>query len=264
MGDQRRNERISVSITRALLPWCLLFAVVKPLLSLRWPPFEWSGGWIRWLWIATDDIAFVLPFILFAAGVALKKQMGYSRRTIRAAVTVGIVMSATSYFLAAWGAPAIQHRALARVGSETADARRFGARTPIGILRNLRFAEANPSRELSLRVSDPRQFPPNVLRWELHFPVAMAVFGLTNVFLGVLAAELTVDLKRGRRRNARLAIGLFGGAAFFALHLLASPMEPFLRTGALRSGVGAAWAPLLLPFGECLLLVHLLRIRRYG
>ena len=92
----------------------------------------------------------------------------------------------------------------------------------------------------------------------------MAVFGLVNVLLGTWSAALTVDLARGRRRNALLAIGVMGGMAFFACVVLASPIALFLRDGTMRSGVGAAWGPLLLPVVQAFLLMYLVRRRRYG
>ena len=155
-------------------------------------------------------------------------------------------------------------RGLATLGAETEDIRQFGPQTPVGILRNIQFVEAFPPEEYGLRASAPHQFPPNVLRWELHVPVALAVFGLINVLIGVRSAELTADVSRGGRRNTRVAIGVLGGMAFFACHTLAGPAEPFLRDGTMRSGVFAAWVPLVLPAVEALLLGFLVRSRRWG
>ena len=263
MWPDRSAIRVSAAVARAVLPWLLLFVVAGPLSSFRWPPFEWSGGLLSWLSFVLDDTAFVLPFLLFAGGVAVRDTLGYSRQVIRAIVLVGVVAGTMCYLLSAWAAPAVEHRALARLGSETETARQFGARTPVGVLRNLRFVEANPPDEYTLRVSSPDRFPPNVLLWQLHRSPAMAVFGFINVVLGVIAAQLTVDLKRGRRRNARLAIGLLGAIAFLALERFVEPTQAFLESGALRSGIVAAWAPLSFPLAEGLLLYHLVRGRRW-
>ena len=78
-------------------------------------------------------------------------------------------------------------------------------------------------------------------------PIAVAVFGLLNTFAGVLAAQLTENLGRGPRRNTLLALGVLGGLAFFGILALAAPIEPFLRDGTMRSGVVAAWIPLVVP-----------------
>lgn len=249
-------------VIRAMLPWYLLLVVGK--LLLVWPPVEEKATFVRWLWMLAHDTALVLPFMLFAAGVALPRRVGYSRRLLRAGAVVGISVAAASYGLGAWLAPELDDRYLATLGAETEDMRQFGPRTPVGILRNIQFVEASTPEEYSLRASAPHRFPPNVLRWELHVPVALAVFGLINVLIGVRSAELTADMSRGRRRNTRVAIGVLGGMAFFACQTLAGPAEPFLRDGTMRSGVIAAWVPLGLPAVEALLLGFLVRSRRWG
>lgn len=252
------------SIARPMLLWWLALVAAKPLSSFRWPPYEWSGGLLRFLWTIIDDTGFVLPFLAFAGAVALRNKCGFSRQVVRAALVLGIATSAASYVLAAWVAPTIHDRALALSGPESADVRRFGPRTPAGVLRNLRFVEANPPGQYSLRVAEPERFPPNVLRWQLHLPATVALFAIVNALLGVLAADLTVDLRRGNRRNARLAIGLMTGIAFIGIERLTEPTGLFLLSGELRSGVLAAWVPLLLPTAGCFLLLYLVRGRRYG
>ena len=249
------------AVARAMLPWFLLFIVGKPLLELRRPPYEWSVAFLRWLGGVTEDTALVLPFLLFAAGVALVRVLGDPHRLLRTAVGVGISAGAVAYALSAWVAPQVHDRLLATLEPEVVDLRRFGPRTPVGILKNLSFVEANPPAEYTLNVSAPHRFPPNVLRWELHGPPAMAVFGLINVLLGVLAARLTVDLNRRAQRNSRLAIGVIGGIAFFGCLVVASPVEPFLRDGTMRSGTLGAWGPLVFPLGQAFVLLHLVRRR---
>ena len=249
-------------VIRAMLPWYLLLVVGK--LVLIWPPVEGEASFVRWLWVFAHDTALVLPFLLFAGGVVLARRVGYSRRLLRASAVVGISVVAASYGLGAWLAPELDDRYLASLGAEAEDMRQFGPQTPVGIVRNIRFVEASPPDEYSLRASTPRQFPPNVLRWELHVPVAFAAFGLINLLIGVRSAELTAGMTRGSRRNTRVAIGILGGMAFFACHILAGPVESFLRDGTMRSGVAAAWTPLALPAAEALLLAFLVRARRYG
>ncbi len=236
----------------------------SPLLQFRWPPYAWSGSFLRWLWVTVSDFSTVLPFALFAAGLVVARKLGHSRRALRCTLVVGLALGSVAYVMEAWLDPIVGHRYSASLGSTTEDARRFGADTPVGILRNLDFVEANPPDQYSLRVGNPEQHPPNILRWRLHFPIVMAIFSLVNVFLGLLAAELTVDLKRGVRRTALLAFGILGGIAFFAAVVLAAPIQPFLDTGEFRPGVPAAWLPLSVPLAEGLLLVYLTRSRRYG
>lgn len=263
MTDHRPGSRIWRAVAKVMLPF-LLFVLVRPLLSLQWPPYEWSGSFVLWLAAATRDGALILPFALFAAGVVLARQLGRSRRLFRVAAIVGISIGAVSYVLAAWVGPVLTHRLLDGLGPEEVDSSGFRPRTPMGIARNLRFVEANPPEEYSLSITTPQLYPPNLLRWELHAPVAMSAFGLLNVLLGMLSAALTVDLTRGRRRNACLAIGLVGGVAFFACVVMAAPSLAFIGGRKMLPGIAAAWIPLVLPLAEALVLAHLVRRRRYG
>gem|GEM_PF-6589695 len=249
------------AVGRAMLPWYLLFVVGMLLLDSRWPPHDGPGFFTRLFWRVTEDTALVLPFLLFGAGVALGSMQWHTRRLMHVALGVGISVSAVAYGLDAWAEPVVHDQVLASLEPEVVDLRRFGPRTPVGVLENLRFVEANPPAEYTLNVSAPDRFPPNVLRWELHGPPAMAVFGLINVLLGVLAARLTVDLNRRAQRNSRLAIGVIGGIAFFGCLVVASPVEPFLRDGTMRSGTLGAWGPLVFPLGQAFVLMHLVRRR---
>lgn len=245
-----------------MLPWLLL--LIGGNLLLIWPPLLGDPTPLRWLVLLTWQTSFVLPFLLFAAGVVLWRKIGYSRGVLRGGTLVGAAVVVASYLMGSWLVPELHDRSLARHGAETEEARRFGPDTPVGILRNLRFVEANPPEEYTLRSNSPHRHPPNVLRWALHSPAALAVFGLLNVVLGVLSAEVTAGMAGGGRRATLVAIGVLGGMAFYASFVLAGPVEPFLRDGTMRSGVAAAWAPLLLPAAECLILGHLVRRRRYG
>ena len=231
-----------------MLPWCALLLGVKTLLLFQWPSAGQFAVVSWWSWSVANDLGFILPFLLFAGGVKLAQVMGYSRRLLPTAVAFGLAVGAASYYLAAWGAPELESRYWDTLGDGTVEQRTFGAATPPGILRNLRAVEDNPPSEFSLRAGTPSQNPPNILRWYLHRPVAMAVFGLINTMMGVLAAQLTENFGRGPRRNVLLALGVLGGLAYFGAVMIAGPIEPFLRDGTMRSGVVAAWIPLVVPF----------------
>ncbi len=252
------------AISGAIFPWFCLLVIGRVVLGQFWSPPEEAFTLLRLLWLVAQDAAVLLPFLLFPAGLAVARVLGHSPRAIRVAVLVGVSVSTVSYGLGAWVAPEIEDRVLAARGAESADARRFGSRTPIGLVRNLGFVQANPPPRYSLRTDAPQEFPPNVLLWSLHQPLALAVFGLSNVLLGMLASEATVDLPRRVRRNVRLAIGVAGGLAFLVCAALTSPTEPFLRDGTMRSGIVGAWAPLLIPLIEVLVLRRLVTNRRYG
>jgi len=246
---------------RAVAPWLLLLVGGKVILTQVGTPL--APSLTRWLWLIVDDLALVLPFLLFAVGLALGRVLGHSTRAFRVAFFVGVSVSILSYTLDAWVAPGIEDRILGARGTET-DTRRFGSHTPVGILRNLEFVEANPPPQYSLQTSRPHEFPPNVLLWHLHQPLALAVFGIANVLLGLLASELTVDLSNRVRRSVRLAIGVGGGIVFLVGVVVTSPVEPFLRDGTMRSGIAGAWLPLLIPLIQGLVLRYLVTRRRYG
>lgn len=248
---------------RAMAPWFLLLVVGRVILTLLWSPLEEASELPRWLWLIVEDIALVLPFLLFAVGLALGRVLGHSAHAFRVAIFVGISVSILSYGLGAWIEPEIEDQILAARGTDT-DTRRFGSHTPVGILRNLEFVQANPPPQYSLRTSRPHEFPPNVLLWRLHRPLALAVFGIANVLLGLLASELTVDLSNRVRRTVRLAMGIGGGIAFLVGVVVTSPVEAFLRDGTMRSGIAGAWLPLLIPLIQGLVLRHLVKSRRYG
>jgi len=247
-----------------MAPWLLVLVIGRAILSQLGSPFEEASSLSRWLWLIVEGTALVLPFLLFAVGLAMARVLGHSRRAVRVAVLVGVSVSILSYSLYAWVAPEIEHRILAARGAETVDARRFGSQTPVGILRNLEFVQTNPPPRYSLRTTAPQELPPSVLLWRLHQPLALAVFGIANVLLGMLASELTVDLANRIRRNVRLVTGVGGGIAFLVCVMVASPFEPFLRDGTMRSGIAGAWVPLLIPLIEGLVLWHLIKNQRHG
>lgn len=231
----------------SMLPWCALFLGFKALLLFQWPSGEHLAAASWWVWSVANDLGFILPFLLFAGGVKLARVMGYSRRLPPTALGLGLALGAVSYGLAAWGAPELETRYWDTLGPEAAELRAGGAETPPNLLQNLRSVEANPPEEYSLRVGDRSRTPPNVLRWHLHLPVAMAVFGLINILAGVLAAQFTENFRRGARRNVVLALGVLGGLAYFGAVLIAGPIEPFLRDGTMQSGILGAWIPLAVP-----------------
>lgn len=260
-GPTQPNGRIGRILRPTLLWWALLVAG-----RMLW---GLSGSWdsgldsvLSWVTYTSGNLGFVLPYLLFATGVGLAREFALSRPLIRVAMSLGIALGILSYVLVDWVAPVASYRDRISSGSATYGSVQFGPYTPARVLRTLRHVEANPPEEYSMSVEAPERHPPNVLRWRLHQPAAMGVFGLVNIFLGVLTARLTANMRRRSRRNARVAIGVLGGIAFFVCVMLASPIEPFLRDGTLRPGVPSAWAPLALPLTEALLLGYLIRRRR--
>lgn len=250
------------AVARGILPWLLLLVFLRPFLTPEWPPYEWTGSLSRWFAGVAGDVGLFLPFLLFSAGTALARVVGLSRRLVGIAVVFGIFSASLAYGCSAVLTPMLVHRSLAEQLPDIEEVQPFGPDTPTGLVRNLIFVEQNPPTEFSLGSDLRRHRPPEVLHWELNRPIALAVFGIINLFLGMLAAEATVGLNRPVQWNARLAIGVLGAIAFFVLQEMGSPIQSFLRGDPMGSGVLAAWGPLALPLAEVLVLGYLVRRRR--
>ena len=246
---------------RPIAPLYLIWLVLLAVLVLTLDSLSSTVTGLWWLGVSVAYLGLLLPFLLFGSGVALAQANAPSLRLTRRAICVAVSLAAFAYVLLAWVHPELNYRNDAARGVEAAGTRPFGASTPPGILRNLRFVEANPPDQYSMRVSEPHATPPDVLRWDLHYPVVLALFGIANVFLGALAAKLTVGLRGKLRRSARLAMGLAGGLLFFACVDALSPAQAFRRGGTLWPGVVAAWLPLTVPLIEGVVLLTLLRRR---
>ena len=246
----------------AVLPWLGLLVVLQTVVTSEWPPYAWSGSPTRWASVVVADIGLFLPFLLFAGGSALVRVVGISRRAVRIAIAIGIVAGVLAYLCSAVFRPALVHRSLTQQIANVEEVQPFGPFTPSGLVRNLRFVEQNPPREFSLSTDQLQRRPPNVLAWELHSPIAMAVFGIINLFLGMLVAEATIGMRRPRQWNTRLAIGVVGAIAFYSLMEMGSPIQSFLRGDPMKSGVLAAWGPLALPVAQALVLGYVVWRRR--
>lgn len=245
-----------------MLPWLAFLVVLRPAATPEWPPHAWSGSLTQWTSVAVGDIGLCLPFLLFAAGSTLARVVGFSRRLVRIAVGIGIVSAVLAYLCSAVLGPTLVHRTMTEQVEYLEDVQPFGPYTPTGLVRNLRFVEENPPLEFSLSTDQLQHRPPNVLVWELHRPIAMAVFGIINLFLGMLAAEVTIGMRRPRQWNTRLAIGVVGAIAFYSLMEMGSPIQSFLRGDPMAPGVLAAWGPLSLPVTQAILLGYLVWRRR--
>ena len=239
---------------KPVLVWTgALVCIVVAFRVVAWSvPRPWSG----WDWISfvAGGAGLLLPFAAFAGGVGLH-QVRERRGVI--GVAAGLIVGATTYLVLAFISPLADHAADAGQ-PDLVESRRFGASTPIGLLRNIRYTEANPPMEYSLSVDHPTRNPPNWLWKLLHLDMALAAVAMLNIFLGCAAAELTHGLSPPARRNARLAIGLVGALAYFAVLDVAGSSE---RDWANVSGVLAAWGPMAVPIAEALLLATIIRRR---
>lgn len=260
--ETRGSARCFRVVVRVILPWLLLLVFLRPLATPEWPPYEWTGSLSRWVAGVIGDVGLFLPFLLFAGGSALVRVVGFSRRVARVAIAIGIAGAILAYLCSAVFKPTLVYRSLTQQVANVEEVQPFGPYTPVGLVRNLRFVEQNPPLEFSLSTDQLQRRPPNVLVWELHRPIAMAVFGIINLFLGMLTAEATIGMRRPRQWNTRLAIGVVGAIAFHLLMETGSPIQAFLRGDPMGSGILSAWGPLALPVTEALLLGYLVWRRR--
>ena len=250
------------AVVGAILPWLLLLVVLRPMVTTNWPPYAWSGSLARWASGVTSDIGLFLPVLAFAAGSALVRVVGLSRRLAGIAAAVAIAVAALGYVCSAVIGPTLTYGPLAEQIPDIEEVLPFGPPTPAGLVRNLRYVEENPPAEFSLSTNQLRNRPPNALLWELHHPIAIAVFAVINLFLGVLAAEATAGMARPAQLNTRLAIGVVGAVAFRVLLEMGSPIQALLRGDPMGSAALGAWRPLALPVAEALLLGYLAWRRR--
>ena len=250
------------AVVGVVLPWLVLFIFLRPLVLGDWPPWEWSGSLTRWASIGAVDVGLFLPVLLFAAGSALVRVVGFSRRLARVAAIVAIVAAAVSYVSPAVVGPVLTYHRVAERFPDVEERRPFGPSTPAGLVRNLHYVQENPPTEFSLSSSQLRNRPPEVLRFQLHTWIASAVFAIINVFLGVLVAEATAGVARPYQWNMRLAIGVIGGVLFLVPMYMESPIQQFLRGEPMGSGIWRAWRPLAVPVAQALLLGYWVWRRR--
>lgn len=245
-------------VVEVFRPWIAWFgslfgmALVFSLLTTQFESGSWSAGAVFAHSAALSGL--LIPFTTFVFGVATVCRV---RGTcLRTAVILGIAAGALSYGALAYVHPILEFRHDVESGADELRRFPFGPRTPAGILRNRAAVLADPPAQYSFSTELPLAQPPNLLTQFLFLPLVLGTFAVLNALLGLLTGELTQDLPPPRRRNARWAVGLFGGIAFFvALDL----SESWVRSSIEVSGVLAAWLPLALPLAEALLLVWLIR-----
>lgn len=239
--------------TRALL-WALGLSLPVVVFGLgRDRPAD--GLWLLSLFnLLATGLGQLLPFAAFAGGAASGRARGSA---FGAALASGLGLGFATYLLLAFAHPLLQHSYEVRAGwvSPTLG-QQFGARTPAGILRNLRYVEANPPAEYTMRIERPEAHYPSRLRLALNLPAALGVLALVNVLVGSLAASATWTLAPRTGRRVRAAVGFAGGLAYFGAFLAASSPD---RDWSTASGVVTAWIPLAIPVVEAFLLAMVAR-----
>ena len=245
-------------VIEVLRPWIAWFASlfgIALIFLLLTTPFD-SGLWSAWAVLAhsAGELGLLIPFTTFVFGAAIVCRV---RGTcLRTAVILGIAAGSLSYGSLAYVHPILRFRHLVEGGADELRYFPFGPGTPAGLLRRRAAVLADPPAQYSFSVDQPLASPPNLLTLTLFLPAVLAAFALLNALLGLLTAEFTQDLPPPRRRNARWAVGLFGGLAFF---IAIDAADSWARTSVEVSGMLAAWLPLAVPIAEALLLVLLIR-----
>ena len=212
---------------------------------------SWSGWEIAYL--LPGWVGLFLPFTAFAGGSA-----AHSRLHPRSMASRALLLSVISYGLLAYGSPLADHRARASQGADLVAELPFGPLTPSTLLRLRGIAEADPAATYSFRVGRPYERPPNWLTYLLHSRVAVSLFALLAALIGQRAGFLTGGLSPPARRNARWALGLAIGIAFFGAEAAGGD---WVRSDPSRPGIVGAWLPLLLPMVVLAFLYIFTRVR---
>lgn len=224
----------------------LLFQVLStPPLSGTWPG-------TAYLWGLPGTVGVLLPFTAFAGGLTLARvSLGTSR-----SILFGAILALLAYMLLAYARPIANHRAAISRDEHGSSVDPLGPSTP-GQLKTRRSAvRADPPDRYSFRVDRPLESPPNWLTYRIQSPFALAIFSILAALLGQQTGFLTSGLSPPARRNARWALGLVSGLAFFAAEAVGGE---WVRLALDNSGVAGAWLPMLVPLLEFALLAFVVR-----
>ncbi len=209
-----------------------------------------EGPW-RVLMMFAGDIGLLLPFTVFAGGVAAYRCAAGRGLPVRA-VSVAVL----TYLLAAYATPLLEYQANRAGGRAVAQLYPFGPLTPAAFLDLRSWVEANPPARYTWSTDEPLSIPPNWWTYLFHSPVVIASFAVFAALLGWISAALTSGLSPPARANARWAMGLASGLAFF---LPMAAAGEWVRADPANSALLGAWGPLVVPLGELFLLAAIAR-----
>lgn len=205
----------------------------------------WKAGFIFAAWLGV-----LLPFAAFAGGLGAGRRPDLSALFLSAAGVAAI-----SFILLGFIAPRLEYEVEREMGLDLASRYPTGPTTIGGLARLRGHVIFEPPASVSFSPERPFQIPANWYTYLIHSSIVLALFAILNAFIGALAAFLTSGLSPPGRRNARWAIGLASGAAFFMMESIGGD---WVRASPTNSGVFGAWAPVLLPIFELVLLLLLL------
>lgn len=214
-----------------------------------------GGGWglVRVVHLSPGWIGLFLPFTAFAGGLTSEGGL-VSGRLVRR----GLLVLLFSYALLGFGAPMGSYLDDKSSGADVALLYPTGPGTPLDLLELRSAIEADPPEAYSFRATRPYANPPNWIGYLIFSPMALAFYSVFSILLGSRVAKLTSGLSPPSRLNARWALGLLFGVLFF---LAVVGGGEWVRDDPSRSGILAAWVPLVVPVLILGLLEFVLRFR---
>jgi hypothetical protein len=218
-------------------------------LQAPWNAWEWGQLLCGW-------VGLFLPFAAFAGGLAVP-----SSTPNWAVTTRSLLVALISFICLAYGEPLARYQHLSERGADISQQFPLGPLTP-GTLRSLKAAvEASPPETYRLSTDSPFEWPPNWVEHLLHGLFVLPLFSVVSALLGRQVRFLTMGLSPPARRNARWALGVLSGVAFFIPMVL---WDAWVGNDPSRSGILGAWGPLSVPMLELGLLLWLSRHRASG
>ncbi len=247
---QRGFFATTIFFTAILVGWCAAYFLMGVFFGGT------SGGVGDLLRYVPGWTGLFLPFAVIGGGIATHRVLPIGSVAGRAAVA-GVV----SYVLVAFVVPLSKYRDAVAKGLDVNLYYPYGPETP-GTLHALRSAvEANPPEEFGYSTNHPFQVSPNWWAYLFQSPIVFAVFAVLAALVGYRIGGLTSGLSPPRRRNARLGLGLLTAVAFFAAE---AGGGEWVRSSPANSGLVGAWAAILVPVVELLILEVLIHGRTTG
>jgi hypothetical protein len=192
-----------------------------------------------------------LPYAAFAGGLAVSRATSNRSITVRA-----LILAAVSFALLAYVEPIARYHHRVERGVDVSRQFPLGPATP-GTLLSLKEAiQASPPNTYRYSVDEPMEAPPNWVEHLLHGLLVLPLFSLLSALLGRQIGSLTTGLPPPARQNARWALGVLSGLAFFIALVVG---DSWVRNDPSRSGALGAWGALLIPMLELGLLLWLSR-----
>ena len=230
--------------------------LLPTLLAYMASSFLEGGPWtLSRVWALLPKwIGLFLPFAVFSGGLAVHGTLSAVHVLKR-----GLVIAAISYGLLGFLAPTAEYLVRKSGGVDVAALYPFGPNTPENLISRRAAVESDPPEDYNFRLDAPLSRPPNWLTYLLHQTVVLAFFAVLSALLGQLAAKLTTGLSPPNRRNARWALGLASGIAFFVAETAGGE---WVRADPSNSGMVGAWLPLVVPLLGLGILSLLVRWRR--